>query len=105
MSGTTLWLTILGMGIITFTLRFSFIALLGRISLPPLLIRALRFVPAAVLSALVAPAVFYDGGALEPLSTKVLAGFLATLVAWRTKNILLTTLAGMGSLWLLNWFL
>ena len=91
------------MGVITFSLRFSFIALLGRISLPPLLVRALRFVPAAVLSALVAPAVLYQDGVLEPLSLKAFAGLIAALIAWRTQNILLTIVVGMGSLWLLGW--
>ncbi len=98
-----LWIAILGMGVITFSLRLSFIALQGRLRLPPLVTRALRFVPAAVLTALVTPALFYTGGALSPLSLKVPAGLIAALVAWRSKNILLTIAAGMGSLWLLRW--
>lgn len=105
MSSTALWLTVAGMGVITYALRLSFIALLGRIHLSPLLTRALRFVPAAVLSALVAPAVIYSEGALEPLSFKVLAALVASLIAWRTRNILFTVLVGMGSLWLLRWLL
>ena len=99
----TLWTAILGMGVITFSLRLSFIALQGRLRLPPLVTRALRFVPAAVLTALVTPALFYTDGALSPLSVKVPAGLIAALVAWRSRNILLTIAAGMGSLWLLRW--
>jgi branched-subunit amino acid transport protein len=41
-------------------LRLSFIALLGRVETPPFLGRALRFVPAAVLTAVVIPLLFYD---------------------------------------------
>ena len=55
MSTPTLWLTILGVGVVTFALRLSFIALLGRVEVPPFLERALRFVPAAVLTAVVVP--------------------------------------------------
>lgn len=99
----TLWLAILGMGVVTFSLRLSFIALPGKLLLPPLITRALRFVPAAVLTALVTPALFYTDGALSPLSLKVPAGLVAALVAWWSKDTLLTIAAGMGSLWLLTW--
>ncbi len=96
-------MTILGMGVITFSLRLSIIALQNRLSLSPLITRALRFVPAAVLTALVIPALFYTDGAFSPGSLKVPAGLIAAPVAWRTRNILLTIAAGMGSLWLLRW--
>jgi hypothetical protein len=48
MSTVSLWLAVVGSGAITFALRLSFIALLGRIEIPVSLSRALRFVPAAV---------------------------------------------------------
>ena len=48
-------MTIVGASAVTFALRLSFIALLGRIETLPLLGRALRFVPAAVLTAVVIP--------------------------------------------------
>ncbi len=35
MSTPALWLTILGAGAVTFALRLSFIALLGRVRIPP----------------------------------------------------------------------
>lgn len=104
MNTTLLWLTILGMGLITFSLRASLIMLLGRFELPPLLVRALRFVPAAVLSALVAPAILYKKGVFAPFDVRVLAGLLAAITAWRSKNILLTITIGMAAYWLLSWF-
>ena len=55
MSTLTLWLTIAGAAAVTFALRLSFIALLGRMEIPLFLGRALRFVPAAVLTAVVIP--------------------------------------------------
>lgn len=104
LSTPTIWLTILGMGVITFGLRYSFIALSGRLELPPTLRRALRFVPAAVLSALVLPALVYPGGELflSLGNDRLMAGLIALVVAWRSRSILLTLLVGMVALWTLQ---
>ena len=59
----TLWLTMLGMGAITYAIRLSFILLWGKITLPPALQRSLRFVPPAVLSAIIFPEILRQGGA------------------------------------------
>ncbi len=104
MSPTTLWLSILGAGAVTFALRLSFIALLGRMEIPPLLGRALRYVPAAVLTAVVIPLLFYVDGDLEasPGNERLLAGLVAALIAWRTRSVLLTLGGGMATLWALQ---
>ena len=106
MSTPALWMTILGAGAVTFALRLSFIALLGRIRIPPSLGRALRFVPAAVLTAMVIPLLFYEDGALEASlgNERLLAGLVAALIAWRTRNVLLTLGGGMATLWILQAF-
>ena len=106
MSTPALWMTILGAGAVTFALRLSFIALLGRIRVPPYLGRALRFVPAAVLTAMVIPLLFYEDGALEVWlgNERLLAGLVAALIAWRTRNVLLTLGGGMATLWILQAF-
>lgn len=84
-------------GLLTFAIRFSFIYLLGRASLPETLRRMLRFVPAAVLSALVAPELLLHAGTVDLSlgNTRLIAGLLAVLVAWWTKNTLITILVGM----------
>ena len=104
MSTPALWLTILGAGAVTFALRLSFIALLGRIKIPSTFRRALRFVPAAVLTAVVIPLLFYEDGALEISlgNERLLAGLVAALIAWRTRNVLLTLGGGMATLWILQ---
>ena len=51
----SLWLVIVGMAALTFGQRASFLLLPERIQLPALLRRALRYVPAAVLTAIWAP--------------------------------------------------
>lgn len=100
----TTWLTIIAAGLITYATRLSFILLFERIEIPAWLKRALRFVPAAVLSAIILPElVFLDGSlAIAPTNPRLLAGIVAILVAWRTKNILLTLVSGMTSLWILQ---
>ncbi len=106
MSTPALWLTILGAGAVTFALRLSFIALLGRVEMPAYLVEALRFVPAAVLTAVVIPLLFYEDGALEVSlgNERLLAGLVAALIAWRTRNVLLTLGGGMATLWILQAF-
>ena len=104
MSTLGLWLAIVGASAVTFALRLSFIALLGRIELPLPFGRALRFVPAAVLTAVVIPLLFYDSGALEvsPGNERLLAGLVAALIAWRTRSVLFTLGGGMATLWTLQ---
>jgi len=103
-STSMLWLTILGTGAVALVLRLSFIALLGRIEMPGLLERALRFVPAAALTALVIPFLFYENGSLEVAlgNERLLAGGVAALIAWRTRSVLFTLGAGMATLWTLQ---
>jgi branched-subunit amino acid transport protein len=90
-------------GLLTFGIRMSFIFLFGKISIPESVKRALRFVPPAVLSAMIAPALIMAGDApdLGPGNLRLWAGIIAILVAWRTKNTLLTILSGMAALVLL----
>lgn len=99
----TAWLIIISAGTATFLIRLSLIAAIGRIDVPPLVQRALRFVPPAVLSAIIFPELLRPGGALDlsPGNLRLLAGVLAALVAWRTKNVLLTIAMGMAALWIL----
>jgi branched-subunit amino acid transport protein len=101
-----IWLVMLFGGLITFAIRFSLIYLFGRFKLPRTMRRALHYVPPAVLSAIVFPELFFHEGTLNllPANTRLLAGFVAILVAWVSRNTLLTILAGMLALLLLQLF-
>lgn len=100
----TLWLTLLFMGLVTYALRLSMIVLLEKWEIPPLVQRGLRFVPPAVLSAIIFPEMFRPNGTLDLSlgNARLIAGLLAALVAWRTKNVLLTIVVGMGALWIMQ---
>ena len=92
----TVWLTVIGMALVTYALRASFMVLPPHIDTPPLLRRALRYVPAAVLTAIWAPEV---GIADERLA----AGAVAIAVAWRWRLTFATILAGLAALHLFHW--
>jgi branched-subunit amino acid transport protein len=99
---------ILGMALVTFAVRYPVLALFGRIPLPQPIFRALRFVPAAVLAAIVAPAMLVPGGTrleLHPANAALVAGLVAGLVAWRSRNLLWTILVGMAFFWFWRWLM
>ncbi|HTX89635.1 MAG TPA: AzlD domain-containing protein [Anaerolineales bacterium] len=95
-----IWLVILLAGLATFATRLSFILLLDRIKVPDWFRRGLRFVPVAVLSAIILPELTSPNGSLflSWRNPQLLAGAVAILVVWKTKNVLLTIAAGMAAL-------
>ena len=99
-----LWLIVIGMGLVTFGIRLVPIVLLGRFEIPDLMQRALRFVPPAVLTAIIVPELLYRNDQIDVSLTNVrlLAGLIAIVVAWRTKNALITIGVGMITLWILQ---
>lgn len=90
------WTVILVSGAGTYAMRASFLAAAHRMAtVPPGVARVLRQIPPAALAALVLPALVRPGGHLDLLQPRLLAGGLAALVAWRTRNVGLTLVAGM----------
>ena len=100
----TVLILLIVIGLITFGFRLSFIALMDKLRLPLVLQRALRFVPAAALTAIITPELFIQNGAIfiSPANVRLIAGVIAVIVAWRTKNTLLTIAVGMIALWILQ---
>ena len=104
LSPLDIWVVMVVAAVGNLVLRYSFIGLLNRSldEIPDLARRALRLIPAAVLAALIAPALTHPGGGLDLWNERLLAGVIAALVAWRTKNVLATISVGMAALWLLQ---
>jgi branched-subunit amino acid transport protein len=101
-----IWTIILGGMVATFLTRLSFILLLPQSWLSEPFERVLRFVPPAVLSAIILPELLVPAGSLD-LSLqnhRLLAGALAALAAWRLQNTWITIGVGMLALWLLSAF-
>src|ERR1700716_3705611 len=102
----TIWLAILAVGAINYVDRLSFIALFARRDMPPLLARALKHVPAAMLTAIVVPAVVFMAPGVLRLdlgNAKLLAALVAGGVAWWRQSAVLTIAVGMVALWLLRY--
>jgi len=101
MSTGSLLLIMAACGLVTFLIRLSFIA--GGRHLPsgPGFALVLRYVPAAVLGALVAPEIFPAGFVLAevPGNPRWWATLVALAVAAATRNVLATIAAGMLALW------
>ena len=67
---SSIWLIILGMGVGTYLIRFSFLGLIGNRKMPDWVLRHLRYTPVAILPGLVAPLVMWPdatGGEPDPI--------------------------------------
>ncbi|MCA0352650.1 MAG: AzlD domain-containing protein [Chloroflexi bacterium] len=96
------WLTIVIIGLLTFGIRYSFIALFGNANVPEIIKRGLRFVPAAVLAAIIASELALNNAQIDLLSPKMAAGGIAIIVAWYTRQVIPTLVAGFIVFLLLN---
>lgn len=100
----TLWGLMLVCGVITFAIRYSFIAAEGHFQPPAWFVRLLPFVPVATLTALVAPdLLLMDGGIrLGFDNARLWAGLVAIAVAAIWRNTLLTIGFGFAAFFLLG---
>lgn len=89
------WVVVVGLGLGTYLLRFSFLGFLGNRVLPWWLVRGLRYTAVAVLPALVAPAVLWPeamGGQTDP--ARLLAAAATVLVGAYTRQMMAAIAAG-----------
>ena len=99
-----LWLVILAVGLLNYLSRLSFIAVFARRTMPPLLGRALQYVPAAMLTALIVPMIAADPAAGHALAfnPRIAAAAIAGVVAFYTRSSLWAMGTGMAALWVLQ---
>ncbi len=97
MAQTTLLITILGMALVTYLPRFLPAWFLRGRSLPPFFAAWLRYIPAAVLAALLVPSLLVEGGALNLTwdNLYLWAALPCIFIAWKWKSLFGTVLAGM----------
>ncbi len=93
------FLLIFGMMIVTFGVRYPVMAIVGRVQLPERVFRALRYVPVAVLTAIIVPELFIRDGnfAMTLMNAYLVGGIVSIIVAWRFTNLVLTIIVGMGT--------
>lgn len=96
---------ILGMTVITFSIRYALFAVGHRVRFNPLLSRALSYVPVAVLTAIVMPAMLMPDGdwQLSLDNAYLFGGLVAILIAARWRNLLATIAGGMLAFVLWRW--
>ncbi len=100
-------LLLMGMFAVTFGVRYPILSFVSRIQLPKIVVQGLKFVPPSVLTAIIATTVLIPEGnrvAFNLSNAPLIASVISILVAWRTRNLLLTILIGMGTLLLWRWF-
>ena len=92
------------MGLVTFAIRFSLIGLADRLTLSERVKRGLKFVPIAVLSAIIFPDIFVrDNQIVTALNNPyLLSGLAAVLTAALTKNVIATMAVGLAIIWILT---
>ncbi|MDX2270967.1 MAG: AzlD domain-containing protein [Cyanobacteriota bacterium] len=97
---------VLGMALITFGIRTIPLLLSHRLELPQFLLKALNYVPPAILIAIIVPMVLIrqEGSHfsidLASSQGRLMGTLVASLVAWKTQNLILTIGLGMVSFWL-----
>lgn len=96
-----IWLAIAGSAAVTYLVRvFAFeVALPAK--LPPRVARYLDALPAAIIAALVGPAVLVPAGAVTAGPELIAAGVVIAIVAWR-RNLLAGVLSGVAIVALLR---
>ncbi|MFN3938164.1 MAG: AzlD domain-containing protein [Gemmobacter sp.] len=103
-SALEIWAIILGLGLGTFALRFSFLGLIGGRAIPPRIQRLLRYTPVAVIPGLVAPLVLWPaatGGV--PDAPRLAAAAAAVLVGLALRNVLVAIFTGIATLYLVQY--
>jgi branched-subunit amino acid transport protein len=100
-------LTLVGMGLVTYLTRSLFIIGIKDESLPPFIVRWLRFVPVAVLTAIICPMIAAPKGSLFLTydNPYLLSGILTSVLAFVTKNLVVTVIGGIGMIVLLKYFM
>ncbi|MEM8592581.1 MAG: AzlD domain-containing protein [Pseudomonadota bacterium] len=99
-----IWVVILGLGLGSFAMRFSFLGLIGDRTLPPWVLRHLRYTAVAVLPGLVAPAVIWPeatGG--EPDLARFTAAVVTAVAGYLSKNVMIGVIAGAVALYTSLW--
>ena len=102
-------LMILGMALINLVIRWPVYLFANHFRFPPIIERALAFVPVAVLTAIIVPTVLYPGDGKQLDATwhnpALLAALVACAVSYLAKNLFATIGAGVVAFLLLRWLL
>ncbi len=96
------WLMIGALALVAYSTRITMIALLGKVTLSPVIERGLRLTVPAVFMAIVLPNLLLSSGVpdLALHNARIPAAIVAALAAWRTRSMLWTIVSGMLVFWI-----
>lgn len=101
MSTTSAIFAVVVVGVLTYVMRAGLILALAEAQLPAWLLRMLRYVAPAVLAALTVSLIADPESPNRGVSLAEVSGLLVALpVAWKSRNLIATLAAGMGTFWL-----
>ena len=99
------WILIFGMMVITYSIRYSLFAF-PDLRFPPLVRQGLRYVPTAVLTAIVVPGMLIPDGQHWQFSVNnayLIAGLITIAIAALTRHLLATIGGGLLVCFFLRW--
>lgn len=106
MSDTGIWLTIVGLTLLTVLMRNAFLVLGKRVTLPPRVQHALRYAPACALVAVILPELVVQpgiaGAGLDLTGPKLIAGIVAVASLHLTRHSTAAIVLGMAAYLLLR---
>ncbi|MBE0688349.1 MAG: AzlD domain-containing protein [Anaerolineaceae bacterium] len=107
MAETTILITLAGMAVVTYLPRLIPAWVLRDKQLPVFLVAWLRYVPVAVLAALLLPSILIEGGRINfSVSNLYLwAAIPAGVVAWKKKSLFGTVVVGMFVVAIARWIM
>jgi branched-subunit amino acid transport protein len=97
---------IFGMAAVTYFIRIIIFPVSSRMAFPNAIERALKYVPPAVLTAIIFPAVLMPSGTKLDITLSnahMMGAIIAGCVGWFSKNLLLTIVCGMAGFWAWQW--
>lgn len=100
-------LIVIGAGLATYFTRFPLMVLSGNKHLPEWLRKYMNYIAPAVLTALIAPSIFYRQGKLD-LSLNndyLIAAVITGLAAYFTKNMLAAVVTGLCAVGVLTYLI
>lgn len=90
-----IWGIIIGLGVGTFLLRYSFLGLIGDRTLPPWVLRHLRYTAVAVMPGMIAPMILFPQateGAPDPV--RLGAALATVMLGLLTRNVVVAIFGG-----------
>jgi len=106
MSAFEIGLMIAGMALINLAIRWPVYLFADHVRFPPLVERALAFVPVTVLTAIIVPMILLPDGKTLDVDWRnpyLVAAIVAAIISWRWHRLMPTILIGMAVFFAMRW--